>query len=213
MHKYWITIHKIYRIEINCQFSEACKYLNPSVSLVSNFLYLIKTFRRKETFLLTNTCLFKTNKRMNPHFCRIRCLTAHVSRLTFLLIISKSANALKNHDLSCTFIFPFFKGGGAFNASSWVFSLSFIKSELKSNNFVKQARLHFTAMCTFPTWKESCKSLLIQYLQYLYHIFWLRWLDSYSHFKTTCNYINLLSKKNIIIFFITNFIHDFQNHV
>lgn len=195
MHKYWITIQKIYRIEINCQFSEACKYLNPSVSLVSNFLYLIKTFRRKETFLLTNTCLFKTNKRMNPHFCRIRCLTAHVSRLTFLLIISKSANALKDHDLSCTFIFPFLRGG----ASSWVFSLSFIKSELKSNNFVKQARLHFTAMCTFPTWKESCKSLLIQYLQSLCHIFWLRWLDSCGHFKTT--FISISFRRRIYNFF------------
>lgn len=198
MHKYWITIQKIYRIEINCQFSEACKYLNPSVSLVSNFLYLIKTFRRKETFLLTNTCLFKTNKRMNPHFCRIRCLAAHVSRLTFLLIISKSANALKDHDLSCTFIFPFLRGGG-FNASSWVFSLSFIKSELKSNNFVKQARLHFTAMCTFPTWKESCKSLLIQYLQSLCHIFWLRWLDSCGHFKTT--FISISFRRRIFNFF------------
>lgn len=131
MHKYWITIQKIYRIEINCQFSEACKYLNPSVSLVSNFLYLIKTFRKKETFLLTNTCLFKTNKRMNPHFCRIRCLTAHVSRLTFLLIISKSANALKNHDLSCTFIFPFFKGGGGLQCFLLSFFFKFYKIWIK----------------------------------------------------------------------------------
>lgn len=136
---------------------------------------------------------------MNPHFCRIRCLTAHVSRLTFLLIISKSANASKDHDLSCTFIFQFFLGGGALMLPLEFFSLSFIKSELKSNNFVKQARLHFTAMCTFPTWKESCKSLLIQYLQSLCHIFWLRWLDSCGHFKTTL--ISISFRRRIFNFF------------